>query len=581
MPLPTGWVDRARRCYCAYGADLIRTGCILLSTSPSVTYRAGVLFQRFQKVAEKVRQKRGDYQGGGDVLGAEDSGEPAGAVQAVPYVVPPHAGTERPSSGVLVLGDLYAPLQYCLEHLHKHDDIAYLAAACILIAAKVEGPSTQIRCIVDMFMRLNQRRRDEPVIEQLRPPPERYDDFKACVIEAEELLLQALGFQTFVECPFKYAIFFLGVIVENEEVESSNSDTTTTVVKRSVFSDTASFVNPALRKWLEEAVSWLNDIPRSLELFAEDVHVLALCALLATQGSNVIECLPDNWTLAFGVERSKIDTVLRLHRDLLGKAVSSESINARALLAELPAPCCKTEATEEAATLDTVANVPVVENTPVVPAPLQQTKPADLNPPLTVPSQVIPIVNVSPFGAPKLVLHPNPVVGSNPVVQSLHGSLGIRIGGHISSMSLESHPTSIFPEQPEKEMVFEDLNDARRRWRQEEEEKGREKDKGREKEKEKEKDEKHTKQRRRSSSRRKRHRSGDRRRSRSNSRRREDSRERRKRRYSSSAHKDRAHRSEQQMQHQQHHRSKGDHKDDRQRQADRQRNDTRHQRRRR
>ncbi|RNF20843.1 cyclin L1 [Trypanosoma conorhini] len=274
MSLLTGWIDDARRVYTAYGADLIRTGCFLLRTTPSVAYRAAVLFQRFQAVAEGVRRKRGDYQEEHGFTDGGRSNDQASGTRKASYTVPVHVGTERPS-GVLALGDPYAPLDYCLFKLREHDDITYLTAACVLIAAKMEDHSMRIRLIVGVFMRLNQRRRGEPVIEQLQPPPERYDDFKLCMLEAEEVVLQALGFQTFVECPFKYAILFLGMIVEDDNVGVATDAGSTT---SHPFYFNGSFSNAAVKRWLADAVCWLNDIPRCVDLYAEEAHVLAVCS---------------------------------------------------------------------------------------------------------------------------------------------------------------------------------------------------------------------------------------------------------------------------------------------------------------
>nr|CCC94018.1 conserved hypothetical protein [Trypanosoma congolense IL3000] len=365
MSLFSNWTDEARRSLCAYGVDLIRTGCLLLRTTPSVAYRASILFQRFQSVAEGVRRKRGDYKG--EVEGvahgscdakragcSSDNGTNSECFLA-PYRLPAHVGTEL-SSGVLALGDVYAPLDFCLFHVFDHDDIIYLAAACVLITAKLEDLSTSIRYIVNVFMRLNKRRRGEPVIELLKPPPEQYENFKACVREAEKLVLQALGFQTFVECPFKYAIVFLGILLD-EEKEKELSDEcvglagggdATNLQPRGAAGtgdgsaiptpnsrspcDSGVFDSLGAKMWLAKAVCWLNDIPRSWDLYAEEPHVLALCALQETKPPYVVG-LPSDWTLAFGVNRSRVNSVLALyskHLDMLG---NSETNNIMLLMA--------------------------------------------------------------------------------------------------------------------------------------------------------------------------------------------------------------------------------------------------------
>ncbi|ESL11052.1 hypothetical protein TRSC58_01207 [Trypanosoma rangeli SC58] len=407
MSLLTGWIDDARQSYVAYGVDLIRTGCFLLRTTPSVTYRAAVLFQRFQAVVEKVRRKRGDYQEEYGVTGGGNPHELASGTRKPSYTVPMHVGTER-SSGVLAFGDPYAPLDYCLFNLHEHDDITYLTAACVLIAAKMEDHSMRIRLIVGVFMRLNQRRRGEPVIEQLQPPPERYDDFKLCMLEAEEVVLQALGFQTFVECPFKYAILFLGMIIEDDKV-GVVTDAGATTSNSFYFHGT--FSNVAVKRWLADAVCWLNDIPRCIELYAEEAHVLAVCSLFSTRPSNIIG-LPDNWTLAFGLERTKLNAVLRLHQRHLEEAVNSGNNNVRLLLETRQTKPCYPKATEDgSAGGDPVIGLPAVESKPEASTPQPPVQPAEFapsmpssgikipsaNPPLAVAPAIAPINRLGPL----------------------------------------------------------------------------------------------------------------------------------------------------------------------------------------
>ncbi|EKF32657.1 hypothetical protein MOQ_003489 [Trypanosoma cruzi marinkellei] len=586
MALLTGWMDDARRGYSSYGVDLIRTGCLLLRTTPSVTYRAAVLFQRFQAVAEQVRRKRGDYQDEYSITEGNSSRDVPSGARKMSYTVPIHVGTERPS-GVLMFGDPYAPLDYCLFNLREHDDITYLTAACVLIATKMEDHSMRVRLIVGVFMRLNQRRRGEPVIEQLQPPPERYDDFKSCILEAEEVVLQALGFQTFVESPFKYAILFLGMLIEEDKVGVA-ADTGTTESNTFYFNGLSS--NLVLKKWLADAVSWLNDIPRCVELYAEEAHVLAVCSLFATRPSN-ITALPENWSLAFGLERTKLNAVLRLHRKHLEEAVNSGNKNVQLLIeTRQTKPCYPTATAEGTPTPAPAVIAPTAGNPPEAPPSLPPKKTTELVPPVASSSGI-----KIPSATPPLVVPP--VVAPFKQLESLHSALQLNfvprnnpgmnnnnnnnkspkvtgsttknvndVGNYHpirADIPDRSMPTgggvTVVPRQPiEEEFHFEDLKELQRRRRQEEEN-----------------EEKRTK-RRRSSSHRRRHHSGERRKRRSSDRQREESRGGRKRRHSQGGHK--SHRNEQQQQHRssaasQH--SRSDRRDERQRHDNRPRHDDR------
>ncbi|CBH16026.1 hypothetical protein, conserved [Trypanosoma brucei gambiense DAL972] len=631
------WLCDARRAFCAYGVDLIRTGSILVRTTPSVTYRASVLFQRFQAAAEEVRQKRGDYhseegfqRGSISRSGIEETcvmGIGLATCRQATYTIPSHVGTEC-SPGVLVLGDLFAPLDYCLYHFEDHDDIVYLAAACILVAAKVEDPSTRIRSIVSVFMRLNQRRRNEPVIELLQPPPERYENFKTRVREAEEIVLQTLGFQTFVECPFKYAIIFLGILVGNDPVDgglvvtvgasppqppaaAGAANPTTPLVGSRPLQGSEAFSCPSAKKWLADAVCWLNDIPRWRELYAEEAYVLAVCALYWTRPPDV-SGLPEEWTAAFGVESSKRDSVLSVYRENLDGALGSEKHKIEVLLTarhEKPdyptmgQPARVANEEDEAASggkpLLPPSDVSAVGTDPM---PIQ-VKPTEPNTPIFIPDIVVgtaisagPII---PPPSPSVVTPPSLAVlqsalsipitlpPQQPISSNTTGAGGISCSGPLGleevlpgggeeynkSLPLEAVAPGIAELRPaEEEYQFEDFKEMQRRRRQKEEAELRQ-----------------TK-RRRSSSRRRRHRSDEKRRRRSDShdRRRSDSRERRRRPRAPSPHKNRS--GDRQHQHQHHHRQhpaatsqrpKSDRRDDRHRNDDYKRNDGKSQRRRR
>ncbi|KAH8620637.1 hypothetical protein ERJ75_000039200 [Trypanosoma vivax] len=555
MSLLGDWTDDARKSYCAYGADLIRTSCLLLCTTPSVTYRAAVLFQRFQAVVEGVRRGRGDYVKEGRRRSASKAmregagGDPLASSHTSPYVLPSQVGKEY-TSGIIMLGDLYAPIDFCLFNLRKHDDISYLCAACVLIAAKVEDPSTRIRQIVGVFMRLNMRRRGDPVIELLQPPPEQYDHFKLCVVEAEDIVLQALGFQTFVECPFKYAILFLGMLLEDSGgsvtslgATSENASVTDAAgsgaaVGRSVTSSGPSpavdgaFAAASARNWLSNAVCWLNDIPRCIELYSEEAHVLAVCALHATRPPNVVG-FPDEWTLAFGVEKAKMNALLSIHRKHLELAVNSEVSNIDLLLTTRGSkPDYKQAGADGAANQGPVspiaidvASMPPTTSAPATatatsiasaPQPPPQTPPASsdmsaidsgVRPPTMKP--VEPAASSYPSGIhvqPKLSALQSalqiPITAATPTRSATLQSTAVEpatvlgVTEHTSSMSMESAVSGAVRAASDDEPQFEDLKELQKRRRLEEEKRSK---------------------RRRSSSRRKRHRSEERRRRRSSS----------------------------------------------------------------
>ncbi|KAK7194057.1 hypothetical protein NESM_000318400 [Novymonas esmeraldas] len=314
----------ARDAYCAYGVDLIRTAGLLLRTTPSTVYRASVLFLRFEASVEthfraqyiaaldmpayrnhlNEELKRAQLQ-----LLSASTGSPSAAEKArdapgtltpppgVEYLVPNHGQLKMPS-GIAPLVDLHAPLDYCIHHLPDQDDIVYLVAACLLMAAKMEDPSTRIRAIVNICMRLTARRNRTPVNEQSKPSTPLYEDFKACVVEAEEVVLHQLGFQTYVEAPYKYVLLYLQLLVEPVGASATTVTATATATARPP---------AALTQWMIRAVQLINDLPRCRRLLAVPADALAVFAIMQTCPSDLT--LPDKWSTAFGISERLLKAI--------------------------------------------------------------------------------------------------------------------------------------------------------------------------------------------------------------------------------------------------------------------------------
>ncbi|GET93662.1 hypothetical protein, conserved [Leishmania tarentolae] len=335
----------ARDAYTAYGVDLIRTAGLLLRTTPSTIYRASILLQRFEASVET--QFRSQYISTLDMpayrnclnedlkraqlelLAAsspsssppmtEKTGDapsknayPAG----VEYLVPNHVQLKM-RTGLVPLVDLHAPLDYCIHHLSDHEDIMYLVAACLLISTKMEDPSTRIRAVVNVCMRLSLRRSGTPVNEQSKPSPPRYEDFKACVVEAEEVVLHQLGFQTFVESPYKYVLLYLNILLEpagddaqtGVSTVSGESNAGANGTARSSGAAIAKLGRPpvALTQWMIRAVQVVNDLPRCRRLLAVPADALAIYAIQQSCPPDIT--LPDKWSTVFGVSERLLKAI--------------------------------------------------------------------------------------------------------------------------------------------------------------------------------------------------------------------------------------------------------------------------------
>ncbi|CAJ1013069.1 hypothetical protein Q4I28_008382 [Leishmania naiffi] len=332
----------ARDAYTAYGVDLIRTAGLLLRTTPSTIYRASILFQRFEASVET--HFRSQYIGALDMpayrnclsedlksaqlelLAAPSSSSNPSMVDktgdapskhahpvGVEYLVPNHVQLKM-RTGLVPLVDLHAPLDYCIHHLSDQDDIMYLVAACLLIATKMEDPSIRIRAVVNVCMRLSLRRSGTPVNDQVKPSLLRYEDFKACVVEAEEVVLHQLGFQTFVESPYKYVLLYLNLLLEpaSEETHNDISGDGSTAVNgatRPSVATVAKVARPpaALTQWMISAVQIVNDLPRCRRLLAVPADALAIYAIQQSCPSDLT--LPDKWSRAFGVSERLLKAI--------------------------------------------------------------------------------------------------------------------------------------------------------------------------------------------------------------------------------------------------------------------------------
>ncbi|KAG5490719.1 hypothetical protein JKF63_00841 [Porcisia hertigi] len=335
----------ARDAYTAYGVDLIRTAGLLLRITPSAIFRASILFQRFEASVET--HFRSQYIGALDMpahrnrlneelkraqlklLAAaspncspsmtektDDAPNKHAHPSGVEYLIPNHVQLKM-RTGLVPLVDLHAPLDYCIHHLSDQEDIMYLVAACLLIATKMEDPSTRIRAVVNICMRLSLRRSGAPVNELTKPSLPRYEDYKACVVEAEEVVLHQLGFQTFVETPYKYVLLYLNLLVEHVSEKAQNctadspGDPSTSVigVTRPSGVAVAAVARPpaALTQWMIRAVQIVNDLPRCRRLLSVPADALAIYAIQQSCPSDI--ALPDKWSTALGVSERLLKAI--------------------------------------------------------------------------------------------------------------------------------------------------------------------------------------------------------------------------------------------------------------------------------
>jgi hypothetical protein len=357
--------DAARDAYYAYGVDLIRSAGLLLRTTPSVIYRASILFQRFEasvdthfrsqyirakdmpayrQFLEKnlARAERLALQPAsppGSPYMTEVTGDGEGEIDAsslangAEYLIPNHAQQEM-RTGLVPLVDLRAPLDYCLHHLIDQEDIVYLAAACLLIATKMEDPAVRIRSVVNTCMRLSERRAGVVVNELQKPPPARYEDFKACVVDAEEVVLHQLGFQSFIETPYKYVLLYLNILVvpvgpseqEAAAVGKSSTDAINPIPSPSSSSPSSRILpsrpqSAALTQWMVNAVQLVNDFPRCRQLLCVASDVLALYAIQHTCPQGLT--LPSDWMNVFGVTAAAVTDVARMYAAYLQDGIGS------------------------------------------------------------------------------------------------------------------------------------------------------------------------------------------------------------------------------------------------------------------
>ena len=278
--------DEASLIYGSYGCDLIRTACALLLSSPALCYRAQVLFQRFNEAIDRALTSQ-----------KLQRNESSGAQLPGPLSTP---------SVVTMLKDIMLypdPEGKALAVLDRYDDtVIYFAGSAVLIAAKMEDSPIKIKQVVTVFDRINRRRRRDVMLLAIHSDPALFDLFKANVIAAEETMLIFLGFQTFVEYPYKFLPVFLGLIVDRASQDGE-----------------ALFVS-----WLSLACGWCNDAPRFAQLALKFAAPLLACAAIAAT-KPVDIALPDGWSNAFGIDAKTLATVVDLHHALTVSTVSSDS----------------------------------------------------------------------------------------------------------------------------------------------------------------------------------------------------------------------------------------------------------------
>eukprot|EP00796_Vickermania_ingenoplastis_P006738 gene6738-4832_t len=316
--------------YCHYGVDLVRTVGRVISIAPTVIYQASVLLQQFQSAVQSTfrsRYKRSTaffQHATSSFKGSAE--EEAGRIE---YIIPSNAYAPK-ESGILPLGDLFAPLDYCALSLDgSNDDVLYLAAACLFLSSKLLDNAPPLSRIVDMFVRISFSRVKVKASDSMVAT--RLDDFKSFVLQAEEQVAHTLGFRIgLIECPYKYLLCFLHFLIEDTEVNSplapggwGGSNAGPPGIASSVRLPSNRRSEPYMA-WLRTATSVLNDIPRSQSMLRYSNAALAVYAIhvsrpevnpsittaLADPAAPPL-VLPADWSACFGVTAEELGAMCR------------------------------------------------------------------------------------------------------------------------------------------------------------------------------------------------------------------------------------------------------------------------------
>lgn len=319
-PYPSLSEEQLYTIYCQYGVDLVRTAGRIVKLSPAVIYYASVLLQRFQSVAQS--RYRSQYTKNSQFYtlnAAHRSTKDGRGRHLVDYIPPAHASVAM-GSGMLPLADLLAPLDYCVHTLVSgNDDLLFLAAACLFLSSKLidRVGMDPLRQIVETFIRISCSRastiRGGESLYSRATGTLRFDNYRTCVVLAEEVVTRVLGFHIgFTESPYKYLLCYLHFLVDDEEEGAADPTTLKMSATRRRYS-------PAYQQWLYQATALINDVPRSQEMLHFSPSALAVYAIHTTAptsenrvGSITQETLelPKGWTRAFGVSEEELNKMM-------------------------------------------------------------------------------------------------------------------------------------------------------------------------------------------------------------------------------------------------------------------------------
>ena len=236
--------------YGAYGCDLLRTLSILVGQVSATTYfHASSLLQRYlNEIWTRAK-----------LVG--------------PEALPPSA--ER---SLLILEQTNVVTDHNLLHN---------VAACLLIAIKVVDSRARLRSIVLCVDRVNRRWRHIPVFAT--PPQDELDRLKCAIVVAEEKILSALSFRTFVDYPHKYALIFIKLMTS---VSPNQGDADTTEWQ------------PEDMRWAEDAIAICNDSVRTSHVVMMPAAVVGAVAVFLTAPVQQVALtrFTEQWCDAVGVD---------------------------------------------------------------------------------------------------------------------------------------------------------------------------------------------------------------------------------------------------------------------------------------
>lgn len=322
IPSPSLSEAELYRLYVNHVVDLIRTAGKLAGISPTIIYHASVLLHHFERKVEAVFRSRYSKADHSDHTSEGEQGEEVGSIG---QSQDPQRGSRRPlvpyqsivnvcsNSGVMPLGDLFAPIEHCVRSMvdKDNDDVYYLAAACLFLSEKlVDSMMVSLKHLVEVFLRLSLARQNVAgdfvsTFIQLRG-----NEYRDAIVIAEEQMVNVLGFRMgFVETPYKYLLCYLQILIDD-------SDTTEHHHQLRATED--------YLQWVREATAVLNDIPRLGPLLSYSPSQLAVYAMDLTCPSSATSAegeteegeavpasrlLPIGWSRCFGVSETTLSAM--------------------------------------------------------------------------------------------------------------------------------------------------------------------------------------------------------------------------------------------------------------------------------